>query len=142
MSVENALLAVLAADPTVVGLVGSRIFEIQLPQRGSPPVVSTILPALTYRLIADVSVNAHDGPSGLARARVSFDCWAENPTDARAVANAVRLALTAPGATGTYGDVTITRAMKISELSDFQSDIKLRRRILDLAVWHSEEVAA
>ena len=135
VDVEEALVTVLSEHEGLTALIGAtppRLFHIKLAQ-------GTALPAIAYRLVADVSENSHDGPSGLARARIQFDCWAKTKEEARAVSAELRHALV--GIRRTVGAVVLQGAFKLTEQATFEPDVGLRRRVVDLAIWHSEAVA-
>jgi Protein of unknown function (DUF3168) len=129
--VEDAVAQVPLADPGVSALIGPRLYQQKLAQNSA-------LPALTYQLISDPSENSHDGPAGLARARIQFDGWGTTKEEARAVTRAVRLALA--GIDRTVAGVNLSGGQKLNEMSLFDPDVRLRRRMLDMAFWHSEEV--
>lgn len=135
--IEEAIESVLVNDTAVRNLVassaGMRIFAMKLVQ-------GAVLPAVTYQLISDPSINSHDGPSGLAKARIQFDAYAANKEQARAVTRAVRLAFI-PIHRYVMG-VFLTGARKINESSMFDPDPRLRRRSMDMEIWHSEEQTA
>lgn len=133
--VEAAVEEVLRLDAGVQALIGSgsqmRLFQQRLAQN-SP------LPALTYQLISDPSESTHDGPAGLAKSRFQIDSWAKTREEARAVSRAARLALA--GIRRTAAGVSLQGAIKINETSlTDPTDASLRRRSLDMAIWHSEE---
>jgi hypothetical protein len=127
--VEEAVASILIADPVVSGMIGPRIYQHKLAQNSQ-------LPALTYQLIDDPSENSHDGASGLAKARLQIDCWGSTKSDATALAVAVKGALV--GVKRYSAGVLIGSILKISEMSMFDPDVRLRRRLIDFAVWHSE----
>lgn len=130
-NVEEAVVVALQDDPTVLALITKdRIFQHKLAQ-------GSALPALTYQLIDDSSINSQGGSSGLARARIQFDCWGKTKEEASAVALAVRMALV--GIKRYSSGVLLQGGFKISEMSMFDPDVRLRRRVLDMYVWHSEE---
>lgn len=132
--IESAIEAALRADDRVTSLIGSitgvRIFQQKLAQ-------GSLLPALTYQLVDDPSESSHTGPSGLAHARIQFDCWGNTKEEAAAVARAVRLAL--GGIRREVLGVFIQSGLKLTERTLFDPDVRLRRRSLDMSFWHSEE---
>lgn len=135
--IEQAVEEMVAAALPLLLLIGDppRIHHKRLPQNAP-------LPAVVYQLVSDPSVNSHDGPSGLARARVQFDCWGRNKSEMWDVARALRISL--PGIRGTFGGMAIHGGLKLSEQTDASPDLtgSMRRRIIDVAFWHEEEVPA
>lgn len=93
MTAEELVVARLGATPSVTGLVGARIYPMQMPQ-------GTVLPAVTYQRISTVRAQGFAGSLGLADPRIQIDAWAETYPVAKALGHAVRQALdgyTAPG---------------------------------------------
>lgn len=131
MSVEKAVIAVLASDGTVTGLVSGRLYLL-----GNVPQTPT-LPFVRVRDISTVRPDhTHDGPSGLARPRIEFRCIAGTYSGAKDLANAVREALV--GFKGTSEGVEIGSVVSANERDDYEPDTKRHLRDLDLFVTHSE----
>lgn len=132
--VEDAVVELLTRDDNVRSLigtsVGTRIFQEKLAQ-------GAVLPALTYQLISDPSENSHQGPEGLAEARIQFDCWGNTVVEAKQLSSAVRKAVA--GVRGTYAGVKLAGGFKENEMSMFDPDVRKRRRVLDMLIWHSED---
>lgn len=134
--IEAAVEEVLRTDLGLQAVIGSgsqmRIFSQRLAQNAP-------LPALTYQLISDPSENSHTGASGLAKARVQIDAWAKTKEEARSVTRAARIALV--GIKRTVAGISLQGAYKINESSMTDpTDAGMRRRTMDLTIWHSEEV--
>lgn len=81
MSAEEAVRAVLLADPTVAALVGDRVYPMHLPQ-------TCVLPAIVYQRISTVGSIDLGGDTGLSRIRLQVTHWAEGFDAARALARA------------------------------------------------------
>ena len=78
--------AVLVADATVSGLVGTRLHALALPERSA-------LPAITYYVVDTIPNETLTGIAGISRARIQVDSFADTIGGAVALADAVRLAL-------------------------------------------------
>lgn len=128
--IEEAVYEVLRLDSAVTALVGMRIFQEQLAQGAT-------MPALSYQLISDPSENSHKGPSGLAEARVQFDIWGDTKQQTYALSLAVRKAFA--GRHSTNAGVSLQGAFKDNETTLFDTDIRKRRRVLEMLIWHSED---
>lgn len=113
--IEADLVALLKADGAVAALAGTRIFPEPAPQ-------GVAFPAITYRRISGQRDYSLDGHTGLATARFQFDCWAMLFAQARALADAVSLALEA----WTLADARIQ-----TDLDTFEPDAELQRVIVD-----------
>lgn len=86
MTIETEIRTRLAADGTIAGLVGTRIYAVRLPQDPS-------YPAIIYSRVSGVRLHNLDGPAGRAMPRLSIDCWSETYVGAQALAAAVRASL-------------------------------------------------
>jgi hypothetical protein len=97
--IDEAVRAVLLANSTVYGLVGTRIYPLQLP-------LDCTFPALTYSFPSD-------NYKRVARpARLQIDCWAEDFTECKNLKNAVETAL--DGYSGTVSGINIEGIFPIS----------------------------
>src|SRR5678816_2888794 len=118
--IESDVRTYLLTDPDVTALVGDRIDAAPLDQRAT-------LPAVTYqRIFGDEGID-HQGPSGLGRARLQFDCWAQTYGGAAGLCDEVRKSLR------DYPGPRIINAMDLPE-----PDVALRRRMLEVSIWHQE----
>ena len=96
--IEAALRALVLADVTVSGTIGTRLYPLETPASGS-------LPAIVYRRISGPEDYSQDGESGLRRPRFQWDCQARTYAAANALAYALRDAIS--GYTGTTSGVEI-----------------------------------
>lgn len=96
--IEGAIYYLLAADATVSGLVGTRIYPNLVPQAAS-------LPAITYQQISGVREHTADGADGIVESRFQINCWASTYTGAKSLSDAVRKEL--DGYKGTVGSRNI-----------------------------------
>lgn len=133
--IEEAVVEMLSSSPAVVALIGipppMRVYHVLLAQNSK-------LPAVAYQLVSDISNVSHQGSSGLARARIQFSCWGDSKEQCRELSRVIRMGLT--NLKGNFAGVQIHGGFKLTELADFVPDVGKRRRILDMAIWHDEEV--
>lgn len=86
MSIETALVKIMTDNADVNALVGSKIYPVFVPQGKS-------LPAITYQEISGVRDAVMNGASGLVQSRFQVNCWTKKYTEARELADLVRIAL-------------------------------------------------
>lgn len=119
--IEADVRTYLLADPDVATLIGERYYPAPLPQTAA-------LPAVTYQRVFGTEGITHQGPDGLERSRLQFDCWAttygEAATLAEDVTDALRL----------YPEARIVNVMDAPE-----PEVALRRRLVEVSIWHQEE---
>ncbi len=80
MSLGESIRSILLADPTVSGLVGTRIYPLELP-------LSCTFPALTYSFPSD------NFKLVMRSARCQINCWADGYTERENLKQAVENAL-------------------------------------------------
>lgn len=83
---EEALIALLSADGGVFGLSVTQMNFGRHPQ-------GVNLPALVLNTVSDLEGFDMDGPTGLSRARVQIDCYADEYSQAKQLSRAVRTTL-------------------------------------------------
>lgn len=81
MDASSAVYNDLSSDPTVIGLVSTRIYPRMIPQDAS-------LPAIAYMITSDPREHNHQGERS-KRTRVQIICVGRTYAEAHAVANAV-----------------------------------------------------
>ena len=108
-----ALRSLLLADATAFGLVGTRIYAVQLPQ-------DVTYPAITYTTISGYRPQHTRGSAGLSGPRIQLDFWALGYIQAHALAEAVRLVL--QSFQGEAAGVTIQGIFFDSERDMFDPD--------------------
>ena len=118
--IESDVRAYLLTDPDITALIGTRIYPERFPQDSE-------MPTITYQRIFGTEGIDHQGPSGLGRARLQFDCWASTYGGAAGLCDEVRKALRV------YPDTRIINMMDLPE-----PDVALRRRMLEVSIWHQE----
>lgn len=85
-TIEEAIYALLTADAGVGQLLSTRIYPQAIPQDAA-------LPAVAYQRISGPRILAHDGPTGMARARIQITVQGTMYSSAKGVAEAIRQAL-------------------------------------------------
>lgn len=115
--IEQTLVAVLKNDSAVSALVGTRIRPLNLKQEDA-------LPGVVYQRVSTVPVTSLDGDSGVDAVRIQVSCWAETYSGARALAAAVRAAVTG-------GMVAVTEM----DIDDRDEATQHYRVILDFRIW-------
>jgi len=128
--VEEAMRALLLADPAVSALVAARIYPAPLPQ-------GPTLPALCYQRISATRTRSQEGPSGRARARFQVDAWASTYDAARAAAAAVRRAC--DGFRGVVSGVELQEVQLATDRDLYEPDVQLHRVSADYFVAHEED---
>lgn len=82
MTTLEVLRTLLIDDPTVAGLVGTKVFPSKAPQGTQPPFV-------VCREIVNVPTNSFTGPSGLTASSVQIDSYDKLYVPAHTIAAAV-----------------------------------------------------
>lgn len=85
-SFRVALIAKLESITELTAIVGSAIYPGQLPETHD---LGTAGPALTYRVPSNPRGHVLTGSDGTAKARVTFDAWAYDLSDADAITSAL-----------------------------------------------------
>ena len=129
MSIEAGLRALLAADATIAGMVGGRIYPITLPQ-------SPTYPALTYHRASTVRERHLRGPLGYAEVRERVHCWARSYGGAKDLAEAVRHLL--DGYRGAAGAYEIGGAAVETEIDLYDDNADVYRVVVDVMLPHRE----
>lgn len=135
--IEQAFFARLAADATIVALIGDGaspesicLYPARTPQEPA-------FPCVIYRRISAVREQDFDGPAGFCRARFQFDILSEDYATGRAVADALRLSL--DGFTGMMGTVPVYGIELENEQEQAEDKPDLYRTIMDFVITYKEE---
>lgn len=112
-------------------LVGDRVYPMRLPQ-------DEPLPAVVYQSISRAREESHSGPSGLYHPRIQLNCWDDSYTGAKKLAKRIIQAL--DGYKGTVGSIKIGKIKVANVLDDQEEETDMFRQIVDIIVWHGEEV--
>jgi len=124
--IETALRSHLTADAGVSGLVEGRIYPLVLPPQPT-------LPAVTYQRVSRTPVSDLSGVSHYV-SRFQYSCWAQRYTQAKAVADAVRVAFEDYG--GPMGLVRVLRAHSLNEVDLHDPETGLYHVPLDVLITH------
>lgn len=132
MTIIPALIDRLAADSTVSGYVGSRIYGDEMPQADS-------FPALVLTLISRPRQYELAGSTGFSHPRVQIEAWAATKATAVSILSAVAASL--DGARFTYGSATVGPCRIVDE-RDVPSLLQImpqsRGRFIDVQCWLEE----
>lgn len=104
--IESAIYSLLKNDGTINGLVGTKIYPNLVPQ-------SIAMPAITYQEISSPREYTASGATGTTEARFQINCWDDNYSGAKEVAEAVRKKLS--GYKGTVGILKIQSCFLVDE---------------------------
>lgn len=108
--IEAAVRSILLADPTVYGLVGTRIQPAPLPLDTIYPAISVLKASNAYSRIA-------------GRPRMQIDCWSKDWTECQTLANAVETAL--DGYAGVVNGVNIQHIQPLNSQDFYDKETKL-----------------
>jgi hypothetical protein len=88
VALETALYGYFAADATIAGIVGQKVFFANAPQSQADA-----LPRMTFRVISRRGINNLGGASGAYSARVQIDARGSDGPEAESLEWAIRAAL-------------------------------------------------
>lgn len=112
------LVTFLENDAGISALIGTRIYPQILPQ-------DPTFPAITYSQTSGVRDRViREGPSGRARPRITINCWGERYSQARALADAVRIAL--DGYRGIMGSTDVGGVRLDNEFDLFEEEAGIK----------------
>jgi hypothetical protein len=127
--IEQGLTALLAANTTLTGLIGPRLYPVLVPEGSAFPCVS-------YQDISATSDYTLAGAETQNK-RIQFDVWATTYAQCKAVTKALRNALT--GYSGTLLDGTrILGVFRVLELDDYEPETRTYRTMNDYRFLYSE----
>lgn len=126
MRIEEALSTKLRSTAAVSALVGNRIYPGKAPQ-------GTTSAYVVYDLLGGENVGAHDGFTGLRSGRISFACCAPKYGEAKAVAEAVRLALA--GWRGVQGALEISVPQVFEDEDLWDDTLSLYVIVVDMELY-------
>lgn len=125
----NALRTYLLSDPTLSGLIGTRLHPLTLPQ-------GSTFPAISYQVVTNSHFHTLGGPVDLERPRIQFDVYATTYMVMDAVAEALRTALdAASGQLGGSPGIMVQGAFLDMQRDVYESDPQLYRRTMDFFLW-------
>lgn len=133
---EAALYDYLSDDSEVASHVGDRIFPVRLPE-------GVKLPAISWTRVSASRLYTYDSfeeTAAFVRARIQFNCWATTPIQAMEIGEAVLKALS--GYNGIMaGTQQVDSSFAVLEMDDYETGAKLYRRILDILLSYSDDLA-
>jgi hypothetical protein len=132
MTIGAYLRLILTQDPGVAALAGERVYSEVLPQAPETP-------AVVFDLVSADDDVGLAGPTGVRRASVSVDSWAEKRADATALGLAVRRVLS--GHAGAAAGFEVQCCDLVTEHWAFEPDEGLYRTTQDYEAWVSGEGA-
>lgn len=115
-----------------VSAITTQVHPLRIPQDKEPP-------AITYQRVDGPRERSQSGPSGLAHPRIQLNCWGSNYTEAKRLAEKVRYAL--DGFRGDMAGRYVSQCRVEDDRDDFESATERERVIVDVIIWHREEVA-
>lgn len=141
MTIKAAIYDYLSTHATVIAQVSTRIYPDDAP-------TSAVRPYIVYERSAQIGVHSVNGSpastaTGLTRANVMIDAFADTSLKAEQVAEAVRDAI--DGFQGTMSGVDV-RHVTISNIRDSVenpedgSEVFVHRVSLDLTIWYNRSV--
>ena len=130
MAFENDLRALLLADSTIGGLVGTRVFQDVIPE-------GSMFPCLVFKAIVGNSEESHAGSSNLEHPHIQFDAYATTSADRWTITRAL-LAIFQPAAfRQTVGATKFDAAICMnSGAGSFEADTRLYRAMSEFEIWY------
>lgn len=128
MDLSELILSRLAADAELAIRVGQRIYSTPTPKAGDRPY-------LTFQIVDDIPQNTLDGDSGLSRARVQLDAFAQRKDDAAAILRAASGAVLVNQHAG-YAAILDSRR------DTYEPDTGLQHVARDVIVWYHDLVTS
>lgn len=128
----GGLFAHLQTRPALTALVADRVYPRKMPR-------NPVFPLILYSRVSTRRGATHSGPDGLAEPRIQFDVYAQDPDQADAAAEQLRLSI--HGFRGQMGDVEVGSALVVNEQDADDPVTGLFRRVLDAQIQHAEAVA-
>jgi hypothetical protein len=133
---EESIVAKLAADATITGIVGTQIYVNRIPERAADGTKPTV-PALTYQVLFADRDHQLSGPTGLVEGRLQINCIDEDYSVVKQLSEAVRKEF--DGFYGTVSGVRIYDCFLDNEIDDpayvaGQSELTRYKKILDFRI--------
>ena len=137
MTIEQALYTKLTTDAGVLAIVAARVYPHFVPQKNTPG--ETQLPTVVYQNISDPNDYSHDGETALHHPRFQITSFASTYLAAKALALAVKTALSA--STGAWGTITIDGVFCDSASDVLDLDPEVESQTLfgirqDFVIWY------
>ena len=135
-ALETALYVILTGDISVTAFIINRVYPVNLPQ-------ACIMPAITYQEIASTREYVMSGAIGMVSARYQINCWDDDYAGARALADAVRIALECYTGTVNGRSIYTVFLEDQGDLTVFPAGNEVLRRSgqrLDFTIWYKESL--
>lgn len=128
--IETDLVAFIKAYAPVNNIINGRIHPMRLPDGAA-------FPAITYQRISGPRVKTQQQSSKpLNNPRIQMNCWGGTRwLDAANLAVALK---TLDGYRGMWGTTRIDKVDVANDLDDYEPDLNLYVRRVDLIIWHKE----
>lgn len=126
---EEHLFSRLTGFAGLTSLVSSRVYSIKLPS-------NCTFPAVTYFRVSSNPVESMTGSSALSFARFQLDSWAKTYTEAKNLAEQVRLCL--QGYKGTIAGITFFGVNFIGDRDLFDDEAEIYRVSADYWIHYNE----
>lgn len=134
--IVETIRSVLIADVTVAGIVGQRVYAVDIPD-------APLFPLLVIGKAGAIGEYDFGGDAGIERARIRVDCYSDaGQSQLLALKSAVRAALSGYSGGPATSQCSIDSVFVIQDTdlpgTSFQraGPIRLRRRLLEFNVWH------
>jgi hypothetical protein len=130
---EVTLQRIIINASAISAFIGSRLYPNIVPQKAPNP-------AMTYQQISGPRGHMMSGPIGLTKARYQINCWAASYSEAKGLAEVVRLTLNG------YTSVGVIKMIRLADEGDLPKTIpgldQLTRygKRLDFNIWFQEAV--
>ena len=129
MSVEKVIYSKLSGDSDVSGLVSTRIYPVNLPQKPT-------YPAIVYTRISGERTYSFDGASGLTSQRFQIDSFASTYSGAKDLSNKIRSAIN--GFRGTVSGIFVQGIFLENDSDIFDDDFNIYRVSCDYFIHYKE----
>jgi hypothetical protein len=135
--IVETVVRLLMEEPQVSAIVGTRIYPRQMPDAAT-------FPALVVTKGSGVGSYDLQGDVGMENARVQVDCYATGASEVIALRTAVRRLLSGfKGGTASGDPCAIASSfcindLDLSEPSTERAGPRLKRRMLEFAIWNRE----
>lgn len=128
MSLETAIISLINADVTLVGLLSTRWYPLRLPENPT-------YPSGTYQQISDLNISSHQGNSNLADTRLQLTIWTTKYSDGVTIRDELKRVLR--DFKGTVGSDRLDRVEWANDLTMLEPETQKHQRVIDLLVWHN-----
>ena len=148
MLIEEAMVALLSANPRLTAQIGTRLYPVTLPeylQQEQGAAATKSYPAVLFALMAREREQTHNGPNPLVASHFEIDVLSPSYSEAKQIAESLRLALNGKAAAlaGYYGR-DVRGVYLDEERDDYEWDAVEHLSLFHVAqkfvIQHNEEV--